>query len=277
VFLGRSRPPGESRLLWEIGRDGAELRTLRGRLGLDSGYLARALQSLERQGLVRIKVSRTDRRVRLAALTRRGRTERALLDRRSDGLAERTLRSLSEKQRTSLVTAMADVERLLRASMVSFALESPRSTDARWCIEQYFQELDGRFDGGFNPDLSISADARALTPPAGLLIIARLQGKPVGCGALKFHDGAPAELKRMWLAPGVRGLGVGARMLAELERRARIAGARKVRLETNRSLTEAIALYRRSGYVEVSRFNTEPYAHHWFEKKLGPTSPAAPA
>jgi DNA-binding MarR family transcriptional regulator/GNAT superfamily N-acetyltransferase len=271
MFLGRSRPPGESRLLWEIGDDGAELRTLRGRLGLDSGYLARAIQSLKHQGLVRINVSRTDRRVRRATLTRRGRTERALLDRRSDGVAERTLRSLTEKQRRSLVAAMADVERLLRASMVSFAVESPRSTDARWCIAQYFQELDGRFDGGFDPELSITADVRDLTPPAGVLIIARLQGKPVGCGALKFHGKAPAELKRMWLAESVRGLGVGARLLAELERRARKAGARVLHLETNRALTEAIALYRRSGYVEVSPFNEEPYAHHWFEKTLGTT------
>lgn len=271
MFLGRSRPPGESRLLWEIGQDGAELRALRTRLGLDSGYLARAFQSLERQGLVQVKTSHTDRRVRRVALTRRGRTERALLDRRSDELAERTLGSLTEKQRTALVSAMTDVERLLRASMVSFADESPRSSDARWCIEQYFQELDARFEGGFNPELSISADARDLTPPAGLLIIARLQGKPVGCGALKFHGKAPAELKRMWLAESVRGLGVGARMLAELERRARKAGARVLQLETNRALTEAIALYRRSGYIEVSRFNDEPYAHHWFEKRLALT------
>jgi DNA-binding MarR family transcriptional regulator/GNAT superfamily N-acetyltransferase len=267
-FLGRPRPPGESRLLWEIRQDGVELRSLRGRLGLDSGYLTRAIQSLEREGLIRVSVSRADRRVRTAALTRRGRTERALLDRRSDELAKRTLGSLTEKQRTALVAAMTSVERLLRGSTVSFAVESPRSSDARWCLEQYFQELDARFDGGFNPELSISADARELTPPAGLLLVARLQGKPVGCGALKLHGKAPAELKRMWLAGSIRGLGVGARMLAELERRAWKAGARVVRLETNRALTEAIALYRRSGYVEVSRFNEEPYADHWFEKKL---------
>ena len=267
-FLGRPRPPGESRLLWEIGPNGAELRSLRGRLGLDSGYLTRALQSLERQGLIRVSVSRHDGRVRRATLTRRGRTERSVLDRRSDGLAERTLRSLTATQQTALVAAMADVERLLRASMVSFAVESPRAAESRWCIDQYFQELDARFDGGFNPDASISADARELTMPAGLLLVARLQGKPVGCGALKFHDRAPAELKRMWLAGSVRGLGVGARMLAELERRALKSGARVVRLETNRALTEAIALYRRAGYVEVPRFNDEPYAHHWFEKRL---------
>jgi ribosomal protein S18 acetylase RimI-like enzyme len=72
----------------------------------------------------------------------------------------------------------------------------------------------------------------------------------------------------MWIAPEARGLGLGARLLQELERQARDAGVRVLRLETNRALREAIALYRQSGYVEVDRFNDEPYAHHWFEKRL---------
>ena len=72
----------------------------------------------------------------------------------------------------------------------------------------------------------------------------------------------------MWIAPGARGLGVGRRLLQELERHAREAGVTVLRLETNRALTEAIALYRRSGYREVDAFNDEPYAHHWFEKRL---------
>jgi len=154
---------------------------------------------------------------------------------------------------------------------VSFAIEDPTTDDARWCIEQYFAELDARFDAGFDPARSIPADAHELVPPSGALIVARLDGKPIGCGALKFHGDAPAELKRMWVAPRARGLGVGRRLLEELERHARDAGVTIVRLETNHALTEAIALYRRSGYVEVERFNEEPYAHHWFEKRLGPS------
>ena len=72
----------------------------------------------------------------------------------------------------------------------------------------------------------------------------------------------------MWIAPAARGLGVGRRLLGELERYAREAGATVIRLETNRALSEAIVLYRRAGYVEVDAFNDEPYAHHWFEKHL---------
>jgi ribosomal protein S18 acetylase RimI-like enzyme len=90
----------------------------------------------------------------------------------------------------------------------------------------------------------------------------------VGCGALRFHAGAPAELKRVWLAPEVRGLGIGRRLLEELERQARQRGVEALRLETNRALSEAIALYRSSGYREIEPFNDEAYAHHWFEKRL---------
>jgi ribosomal protein S18 acetylase RimI-like enzyme len=93
----------------------------------------------------------------------------------------------------------------------------------------------------------------------------------VGCGALKFHGGEPAELKRMWVSPEARGLGLGGRLLRCLESAAADAGATVVRLETNGSLSEAIALYRKAGYSEVDAFNDEPYAHHWFEKRLAGT------
>lgn len=267
-FLGRARPMGEARVLWEIGPDGTEIRALRARLGLDSGYTSRVLRSLEHQGLVTVETSPDDRRIRRVRLTEAGLAERAELDRRSDEVARSLLEPLGERQRERLVAAVAEVERLLRASLVRFAVEDPTTPEARWCIEQYFAELNARFETGFDPRRSISADAHELTPPAGLLLVARLRARPIGCGALKLHPGAPAELKRMWVAPEARGLGVGRRLLQELERHARQAGVDVLRLETNRVLTEAIALYRSSGYHEVEPFNDEPYAHHWFEKRL---------
>ena len=267
-FLGRARPMGEARLLWEIGPGGADVRALRAKLGLDSAYVSRLLRSLEGQRLVRVRAGVADARVRRAELTKSGRAERAELDRRSDAVARRMLEPLTAKQRASLVAAVAEVDRLLQASMVEFAVEDPATADANWCVAQYFAELDARFESGFDPARSIPAGVEALTPPSGALIIARLRGRPIGCGALKFHRRAPAELKRMWVSKSARGLGVGARLLHALEQHAREAGARTVRLETNRALVEAIALYRRSGYVEVDAFNSEPYAHHWFEKRL---------
>ena len=152
---------------------------------------------------------------------------------------------------------------------VQFVIEEPGSIDARWCFEQYFAELDARFESGFDPSLSITADVAELTPPAGLLVIARVDGRPIGCGALKFHPGAPAELKRMWVSPDVRGIGLGRRLLEELERLASENGVEVLHLETNGSLHAAIQLYRSASFEEVAAFNEEPYAHHWFEKRLG--------
>lgn len=267
-YLARGRPLGASRVLWEIGEGDTDLRSLRARLDLDSGYLSRLVASLEREGLVVIEPDRADKRVRSVRLTAAGRAERAVLDRGSDELARSLLAPLSDSQRARLSEAMGVVERLLTAGLVEVGIEDPASAAARFCVESYFRELDARFDAGFDPSLSISADATELSEPAGLLLVARLRGEPVGCGALKLHGAEPAEIKRMWVAPSARGLGVGRRILAELERHAHRHGADLVRLETNQTLREATGLYRSAGYMEVDRFNDEPYAHHWFEKRL---------
>ena len=266
-FLARRRPLGQARLLWEIG-DGRDLRSLRAGLGLDSGYLSRMLRALEADGLVTVEASPADRRVRVARLTRRGRAERSALDRRSDALAASLLEPLTPERRERLVGAMGEVERLLAAGAVEIAPADPRTPDARRCLEAYAAEIDERFDGGFDEAASTPAGPAELTPPAGLLLLARLDDRAVGCGALRLHGREPAEIKRMWVAPEARGLGLGRRMLEALEREAATSGARTARLETNRALVEAIAMYREAGYREVAPFNDEPHAHHWFEKPL---------
>jgi len=267
-YLSRGRPLGASRVLWEIGDDGTDLRALRVRLDLDSGYLSRLVRSLEQDGLVVVEPSPRDKRVRSVRITEAGRAERKVLDRRSDELAESLLAPLSDAQRDRLVEAMELVERLLVAGLVEVDIEDPSSTAARFCVESYFSELDTRFDTGFDPGQSISADADELTEPAGLLLVARLRDEPVGCGALKLHGVEPAEIKRMWVAPTARGLGVGRRILNELEQHARERDVGVVHLETNKTLHEAMSLYRSAGYVDVDPFNDERYAHHWFEKRL---------
>jgi len=267
-FLSRDRSLGQARLLWEIGVAGCDLRALRSRLDLDSGYLSRMLRSLEADGLVSVQPSSVDSRVRTARLTAAGLAERALLDRRSDEAAECILQPLTPGQRERLVIAMAEVQRLLVAASVQLTVTDPRDPGARSCMRAYFDELDQRFDNGFDPAASISADDAELTPPAGLFLLATLHTEPVGCGALKFHDDASVEIKRMWVSPAARGLGLGRRILAELEQQAVAGRARVLRLETNRALTEAIGMYRAAGYREVEAFNDESYAHHWFEKTV---------
>ena len=267
-FLARDRSLGEARLLWEIGSEGREVRSLRAELELDSGYLSRLLRSLEASGLVLVETRESDKRVRIARLTPSGAAERALLDQRSDDLAASVLAPLNTSQRSRLVAAMAEVERLLTASMVEVAPVDPAHAQAQFCLRAYFAELDRRFDTGFDPALSIPAVEAELRPPAGLFLVATLRAEPIGCGALKFNRGETADIKRMWVAESARGLGVGRRILGELEELAAKRGARTVRLETNQSLVEAISLYRSTGFVEVAPFNDEPYAHHWFEKKI---------
>ncbi|MGN6227372.1 MAG: bifunctional helix-turn-helix transcriptional regulator/GNAT family N-acetyltransferase [Dyella sp.] len=266
-YLGRGRPLGESRLLFEIGRDGADLRDLRERLGLDSGYLSRLLRSLEARGLVACKPAPGDARVRRATLTRKGLAEWTALDQQSQAMATSLITPLGSSQRTRLLAAMAEVERLMRASEVAIEPADPTSSDARACFDAYFGELKTRFDTGFDPALTVSATPDELTPPAGVLLLARLEGRAVGCAALKAGPRGVGEIKRMWVDPSARGIGIAQRLLDAIEQQAVALGLRTLRLDTNRSLVEARALYLRNGYREIPAYNQNPYAHHWFEKK----------
>ncbi|WP_329309794.1 bifunctional helix-turn-helix transcriptional regulator/GNAT family N-acetyltransferase [Streptomyces sp. NBC_01262] len=267
-YLGRGRPIGEARLLWEIGEQGQDVRRLRERLGLDSGYVSRLLRSLETDGLVTVEPQPLDRRVRTVRLTDAGRAERAALDGRSDELAGSLLEPLNTAQRARLVAAMAEVDRLLTAATVTLDAVDPDHPDAESCLRSYFTELQERFETGFDPARSLLPSAGELRPPHGLFLVARLHGETVGCAGLKLPPGAPAEVKRMWIAPHTRGLGLGRRFLAELEARAAEHGADVLRLDTNKALSAAIGLYHSYGFQEVAAFNDEPYAHHWFEKRI---------
>lgn len=267
-FLGRDRPLGASRVLWEIGRRGADLRDLRARLGLDSGYLSRLVQSLASAGLVTVGAGADDERVRRADLTPAGLAELDEMNRRSDQAAEATLTPLTESQRERLVAAMVEVQRLLQAAGARIERVDPASREARWCVARYFAELAERFERGFDPGRSIPADDAELRPPRGAFVVVSVDGEPVACGAVKVIAPGVGSLKRMWVADAMRGLGVGRRVLTALEAQAHELGLRTLRLETNRALPEAIALYRSAGYAEVAPFNADPYADHWFEKRL---------
>jgi len=266
--LARHRPLAAARLLYEIGPDGCEVRTLRTRLGLDSDRASHLLSALKADGMVELVAGRLDRRVRTARLTPAGLAERKAIDEASDALVESLLRRLNARQQKRLVDAMADVERLLTAAMVDMRPVDPLHPDARHCVRAYVAELNRRSDSGYDPSKGVSAEPHELRPPAGVFLVASLHREPVACGAVKHHADAASEIKRMWVAESVRGLGLGRRLLARLETEAIRSGATAARLETNGALTEAIGLYRAAGYREVPAFNDEPFAHHWFEKTL---------
>ncbi len=267
-YLHRGRPLGEARLLHEVGAAGSDVRRLRETLRLDSGYVSRLLRSLEGQGLIETRPGE-DGRTRRVVLTPQGMAEWAAYDALSDGLADSFLAPLDPAQRARLVAAMGEVERLLRAGSIEIRSEPPASPTGRWCLEQYFAELAVRFEPGFTPPRYTPEGAAEMAPPKGVFLVAWLDGAPAACGGLKLGV-APgmAEVKRVWTAPTARGLGIARRLLRALEDQARAAGAEAVRLDTNRALTEAQALYRQEGYREVARFNDEPYAHLFFEKRL---------
>jgi DNA-binding MarR family transcriptional regulator/GNAT superfamily N-acetyltransferase len=267
-YLARDRPLGASRVLWEIGTEGCEVRSLRARLELDSGQTSRLLRALEHDGLIELSPSPVDRRIRVARLTANGVAERALLDRRSDRLARSMLARLDARHRSELLVAMRTVESLITASMVELRAVDPAGPDARACLRAYFAELNRRAEVPFDPAKGTSAEPHELRPPAGAFLAAYLRDEPIGCGALKHQPSGRSEIKRMWVAESARGLGIGRRLLEQLEQLARDGGAVAVRLDTNKALVEAIAMYRSSGYREIPRFNAEPFAHHWFEKAL---------
>src|SRR5690349_7269754 len=167
-YLARDRPLGAARVLWEIGPDGCDVRSLRAQLDLDSGYLSRMLRSLEADGLVRVGAGRDDKRVRAARLTKKGAKERELLDRRSDALARSLLEPLTEAQRHRLVAAMGEVERLLTAALVDIAVIDPAHRHAQHCLQEYYRELDRRFDTGFDPSVTRKVDLDEVRAPRGL-------------------------------------------------------------------------------------------------------------
>ena len=242
-FLGTGRPLGPSRLLFEIGSGdgaGATVRELRDRLGLDSGYLSRLLRALETDDLVVVRPDAEDRRRRRVTLSRRGRAAWRRLDDRSEELAERLVAPLSQRQRERLTEALATADRLVRAATVR--LDETAPTDPR--------------------------AVTAMAAPDGFFVVATSDGEPVACGGVqRLSDGA-AEVKRMWVHDDWRGAGLGARLLRHLEDRARARGHAVVRLDTNDTLVEAIAMYGRAGYRSIERYNDNEWARCWFEKRL---------
>jgi DNA-binding MarR family transcriptional regulator/GNAT superfamily N-acetyltransferase len=263
-FLGLGLPLGAARLVFEIGEAGATVRDLRTRLGLDSGHLARQLRRLEDDGLVRVAPDPGDRRRRTVRLTAKGRSLLRRLDDRSEQLAERLVAPLTERQRERLTSALATADLLVRAATVDIRSVHPGSADAKAAVHSYFDELDSRFPTGFDP--GEHHDHESMAPGAGAFVVATSDGEPVACGGVQQLEPGLGEIKRMWVHPAWRGAGLGSRLLRHLEEVAAGLGHTRIRLDTNGTLVEAIAMYERSGYRHIGRYNDNPYAQAWFEK-----------
>lgn len=265
-FLGTGRSLGASRLLFEMGADGAGVLDLRRRLGLDSGYLSRLLRGLEDDGLVAVRRDPGDQRRRVVVPTAKGRRAIARLDDRSEDRAADLLARLGPSQRARLDEALATAERLVRAATVSIEPVDVRDADAIAAVQRYFAEIGARF--GFDPGDAATADAAGISPPRGVFLLARDGDRVAGCGGVQPHTKRIGEIKRMWVDPVWRGCGLGSRLLTVLEEQAAGLGYREVYLDTNGTLVEAIAMYERAGYTQIERYNDNPFAEHWFRKPI---------
>jgi len=142
------------------------------------------------------------------------------------------------------------------------------SAPARAAMATYFDELGRRFPDGFEPGDALAEAAVAFNAPHGAFLLARRDGRVVGCGGVHRLDAATAEVKRMWVDGACRGQGLGRSLLDALEGEARRLGCTRVVLDTHSVLSEAVALYGRAGYTPIERYDDNPYAHHWFAKSL---------
>lgn len=156
--------------------------------------------------------------------------------------------------------------------------ETDQTPAAEALFREYYTEVAGRYHvlHGFDPitpeDIEeglATYPPGQLAPPRGVVFVARYEGEPAACAGLLLIDGGrTAELKRVFVRAPWRGLGAARVLMGVLERRAAELGAERLRLDTRRDLTEAVALYRAHGYAEIPAYKEDPYADVFFEKRL---------
>jgi len=264
-FLGRGRPLGAARVLNAIGKGQSDVAAIRDYLGLDSGLMSRLLRSLEEEGLIETVANAGDGRRRVAGLTEAGRGEFEAYEALSNAQAEGFLKR--HRHPEELLRAMDIVAASLKRDQIVIEEKDPRHEDALYCLGEYYAELARRFEKGFNVSLSRDPDAGDMIRPRGVFLVAMSDGLPIGCVGLK-GGGEIAEIKRLWVAPSARGLGLAKRLMTDVEEIARGLSFQLLRLDTNSALPEAQQLYRGSGWNEIDRFNDDPYPDTFFEKRL---------
>lgn len=265
-FLGRGRPLGAARVLNAIGHGRSDIADIRDYLALDSGLMSRLLRSLEEEGLVQTRPDPADGRRRVASLTPSGQREFQAYEALSNTRAEALLARHPHPE--ALLAAMDLVASALGRDRIALEPMDPRSAPARYCLAEYYGELARRFETGFDVSLSADPDATDMMPPRGEFLVAMSDGMPIGCVGLKGTDKGYAEIKRLWIAPSARGLGLAKRLMDAIEQAARTLDIAVLRLDTNRALPEAIRLYRTTGWTEIERFNDDPYPDFFFEKRI---------
>jgi DNA-binding MarR family transcriptional regulator/GNAT superfamily N-acetyltransferase len=260
----------EGRVIFELAqRDATEVADLRRSLDLDAGYLSRILARFEADGLVRRERSETDGRRQVIRLTANGRAAYTSLDERAGAEISAMLERLSETDRRRLLGAMATIRELLgetvRPDMI--VLRPPVPGEMGWVVQRHGALYADEYgwDDTFEALVArIVADYVAnRDPKREAAWIAEVDGQPVGCVFCVKRDDRQAQLRLLLVEPGVRGLGIGGRLVAECMRFARRAGYKKLVLWTNDVLVDARRVYERAGFRLVDEGK-----HHSFGKDL---------
>jgi DNA-binding MarR family transcriptional regulator/GNAT superfamily N-acetyltransferase len=255
----------EARVLYEIAQGETTAAALAQGLGLDPAFLSRLLRRLASRGLVARTPSATDRREAILALTEEGRAEYATLDRRSQQHTAAQLAPLAETQQCRLVAAMRAIEELLGDSVTSSAFLAAsggvmirpfRGGDLGWMLARhgrFYAEAHG-FDRAFERLVAqiVAQFLARFAAEREACWIAEIDGEPVGSIMLVDAGDRIAKLRLLLVEPRARGHGIGRRLVEECVRFAQGAGYRKITLWTQSILTEARAIYQRSGFTKVA-------------------------
>ena len=265
-FLNRGRPLGAARVLNAIGLGYQNVSDLRVLLKLDTGLLSRLLRGLEAEGLIQTIPNPRDRRSRVTKLTKAGTEEFDTYEELSNARAAAILERHKDARR--LLDAMDIVTLALSRENIVFEEADYASDIATRCLNAYAAELSKRLGLEFDLKKAGDPELSQMKHPHGTFVVARLGDMPVGCVGVKGSGGSLAEIKRMWIAPSARGLGLARRLMTTAEDAARSIGIKTLRLDTNSTLFEAVSLYRNMGWTEIERFNDDPYPDLFFEKPL---------
>lgn len=266
-FLGRGRPLGMARVLQLVRPEGTDVALIRDKLALDSGLASRFLRSLEREGLIETDTDTADRRRRIARLTAKGQSEMAAYEAIGYDRAARLIAKAGSRA-GEVVAAMDLIATLLNRDQLDIREADPDSPEALACQRAYFDEILARVAIA-RPEYFPLPDpgADSYRPPRGRFLVAWSDDLPVGCVSLRPLDDRTAEVKRLWVDASARGQGLSRRLMAAIEAEARLMGYQSLRLDTNSALTEAIALYRATGWTDIPPYTTPP-ADVWMEKPL---------
>ena len=266
-ILGRGRPPGAARVLSMTTPEGTDVAQIRQTLDLDSGLLSRLLRSLESHGLIDVQADPSDRRRRIARMTEAGVAERTAYDTLNNDSAARTL-ALANGQGEDLLAAMDLIATVLNRNHVTINLVDPDDPAALACLSAYFEVLLAKIEGIDRSHVPVpDPDADSYRAPHGAFLVAWSDGIPLGCVSFHTMEPGEGEVKRLWVAPNARGQGLARRLMRAIESHARTMGLKRLKLDTNAALPEAIALYRSDGWHDIPAYTGYP-ATHWFAKAL---------